>query len=137
VRRGEVSLRNLAQSEFGRLRKAAGKIRPSASDQELHRLRILGKRARYTAELAETEIGEPAQQAVERAKHFQDVLGTHQDAIVAEARLRELLADLESSGAAFAAGRLVERERERRREARAALPKAWRKLDRAAAKAFG
>jgi CHAD domain-containing protein len=137
VRRGEVSLRQLARKEFTRLGKAAGKIGPSASDQELHRLRILGKRARYTAELAETEIGEPAHHVVERAKAFQDVLGAHQDAIVAEARLRELLGDLESSGAAFAAGRLVERERERRREARKALPRAWRKLDKAADAAFG
>ncbi len=73
---------------------------------------------------------------VQRAKVFQDVLGAHQDAIVAEARLRELLADLPSAGAAFAAGRLVERERERRRDARAELPRAWRKLDRAATAAF-
>jgi hypothetical protein len=35
------------------------------------------------------------------------------------------------AGAAFAAGRLVERERARRTAARAALPKAWRKLERA------
>jgi len=59
------------------------------------------------------------------------VLGEHQDAIVAEARLRELLAKAPSSGAAFAAGRLVERERARKAAARAALPKAWRKLERA------
>ena len=65
------------------------------------------------------------------------MLGAHQDAIVAEARLRGLLAESPGSGAAFAAGRLVERERERRRAARAGLPKAWRKLDRAASTAFG
>jgi CHAD domain-containing protein len=137
VRRGEVSLRKLARKEFGRVREAAGKLGPSSSDEELHRARILGKRARYTAELAATEVGEPAQEVVERAKAFQDVLGAHQDAIVAEARLRELLADLDSAGAAFAAGRLVERERERRRAAREALPRAWRKLDKAASAAFG
>jgi CHAD domain-containing protein len=137
VRRGEVSLRKLARKEFQRLRTAADQLGPTSSDDELHRARILGKRARYTAELAESEVGEAAAQVVERAKVFQDVLGAHQDAIVAEARLRELLADLSSTGAAFAAGRLVERERERRHEARAALPKAWRKLDRAAASAFG
>ena len=62
---------------------------------------------------------------------LQDVLGEHQDAIVAEGRLRELLATSPGSGAAFAAGRLVERERTRRTAARAALPKAWRKLERA------
>jgi CHAD domain-containing protein len=136
VRRGEVSLRKLARKEFQRLRSVADELGPSSTDDELHRARILGKRARYTAELAESEVGEPALRAVQCAKVFQDVLGAHQDAIVAEARLRELLADLSTAGAGFAAGRLVERERERRREARAELPRAWRKLDRAATAAF-
>jgi CHAD domain-containing protein len=135
VRRGEVSLRKLARKEFRRLRAVADELGPSSTDDELHRARILGKRARYTAELAESDVGEPARRVVERAKVFQDVLGAHQDAIVAEARLREVLAD-SSSGAAFAAGRLVERERERREQARADLPRAWRKLDRAAKAAF-
>jgi CHAD domain-containing protein len=135
VRRGRISLRKLARKEFERLRKA--RFGPESSDEELHRARILGKRARYTAELAELEMGKPARRLVERAKTFQDVLGAHQDAIVAEARLRGLLADAASPGAAFAAGRLVELERKRRSEARAALPDAWRKLDRAAVAAFG
>ena len=33
-------------------------------------------------------------------------------------------------GAAFAAGMLAERQRERRRDARAAFPEAWRPVDR-------
>ena len=57
VQRGEVSLRELAKHEFKRLRKAAERLGPDATDDELHRLRILGKRARYTAELAEPEVG--------------------------------------------------------------------------------
>jgi CHAD domain-containing protein len=137
VRKAQVSLRKLARSEFRRLSRVAGRLGPSSSDDELHQARIAGKRARYTAELAETEMGKPARRFIERAKELQDVLGAHQDAIVAEARLRGLLADAPGSGAAFAAGRLVERERARRREARAELPKAWRKLDRAARAAFG
>ena len=64
------------------------------------------------------------------------MLGTHQDAIVAEARLRGLLADSPGSGAAFAAGRLVERERRRRAERAAQLPEAWRELERAAEDAW-
>lgn len=136
VRRGDVSLHHLARREFRRLSRIADGLGPDSSDDQLHRARIAGKRARYTAELAEVEVGEPARRVIERAKEFQDVLGAHQDAIVAEARLRGLLADSPGSGAAFAAGRLVERERDRRRAARADLPKAWRKLDRAARTAF-
>jgi CHAD domain-containing protein len=136
VRRAEISLEKLAAREFKRLRKVARKLGPASADGELHRARILGKRARYAAELAEPEVGEKARKVVARAKAFQDVLGAHQDAIVAEARLRGLLAAQTGSGASFAAGRLVERERERRRKARAALPKAWRALDRAARAAW-
>jgi CHAD domain-containing protein len=137
VQRGAVSLRKLARKEFKRLRKVADGLGPDSTDEELHRARILGKRARYTAELAEPEVGKPAQRFVTRAKTFQDVLGAHQDAIVAEGRLRGLLAEAPGSGAAFAAGRLVERERARRREARAELPKAWHALERSAKAAWG
>jgi CHAD domain-containing protein len=137
VRTGRVSLRELAQREFRRLHKIAERLGPDASDDDLHRMRIAGKRARYSAELAESEVGKPARKVVARAKALQDVLGTHQDAIVAEARLRELLGNASSAGAAFAAGRLVERERARRRKAREELPKAWRRLDRAARAVFG
>jgi CHAD domain-containing protein len=136
VRRSEISLGELAAREFKRLRKVARRLGPSSSDGELHRARILGKRARYAAELSEPEVGKAARKLVTRAKAFQDVLGAHQDAIVAEARLRGLLAQAQGSGAAFAAGRLVERERARRHEARAALPKAWRSLERAAERAW-
>ena len=132
VRRGEVALSSLAGREFRQLRKTAAKLRPDSSDEELHRARILGKRARYAAELAEPELGKAGRRFVSRAKAFQDVLGAHQDAIVAEARLRGLLGTTAGAGAAFAAGRLVEKERARRREARKALPRAWRKLERSA-----
>ncbi len=99
----------LAAREFGRLRKTAAKLGPDSSDDDLHRARILGKRARYAAELAEPELGKDGRRFVARAKALQDVLGAHQDAIVAEARLRGLLGDTAGSGAAFAAGRLVQK----------------------------
>jgi CHAD domain-containing protein len=132
VRRGEVSLTTLAGHEFRRLRKTAAELGADSSDDDLHRARILGKRARYAAELAEPELGKAGRRFVARAKAFQDVLGAHQDAIVAEARLRGLLGSTDGPGAAFAAGRLVEKERARRRETRKALPGAWRKLERSA-----
>jgi CHAD domain-containing protein len=136
VRRAEISLEKLAACEFKRLRRVAARLGPSSTDDELHRARILGKRARYAAELAEPEAGKRARRVVGRAKAYQDVLGGHQDSIVAEARLRGLLGDAPTSGAAFAAGRLVERERERRRAARVALSKAWRALERTAERAW-
>jgi CHAD domain-containing protein len=63
-----------------RLKQAA---RADAADELLHRARKAAKRARYTAELAKPAVGKPAGRIVKRATKLQDVLGEHQDAIVA------------------------------------------------------
>jgi CHAD domain-containing protein len=128
----DVSLHDLAAAEFAGLRKAAEGTSATAPDERLHRLRIRVKRARYAAELA----GKDARTVVARAKELQDVIGDHQDAVVAEKWIRSLLPADADTRLAFAAGRLVERERERRRDARAAFPKAWKRLERAGATAF-
>ena len=116
-----VTLDELADEAFARLRKAVRKLPDASANEELHAVRKKGKRARYAAELA------GRQKPVKRAKKLQDVLGEHQDAVVAAARLRQLAA-----GAApervLVAGRLVEREEKRRLQARKAWPKAWQKL---------
>jgi CHAD domain-containing protein len=108
----------LAAAERKRLHKR--KVGADSPDEELHDLRKRVKRARYAAELA------GANGVVARAKAVQDLLGEHQDAVVAEERLREL-ADTETG---VAVGRLVERERERRRRAREEFPRAWKRLRR-------
>ena len=104
--------------------------------QELHEVRIKGKRARYAAELAEPLVGRPATRFIKRAKVFQDVLGEHQDAAVAAQRLRDLAGRARSAPAALVAGRLIERERQRRDAARAAFADQWEKLERRGAKAW-
>jgi CHAD domain-containing protein len=109
---------------------------PDPADDELHAVRIRGKRARYAAELAEGAVGKPARRFVQDAKRFQDVVGEHQDAVVAEERIRELLSRTGSPQAHLAAGRLIERERLRRREMRAAFPKAWSALETSGKKAW-
>jgi CHAD domain-containing protein len=129
------SLRKLASKEFRKLNTAVAALGPNPDDQALHRARVRGKRARYAAELAEPSVGKRASEFVARAKVFQDVIGEHQDAVVAEARLRELAR--KSADTAFVAGRLAERQRERRRHARAEAPKQWKKLRRAGRKAWG
>jgi CHAD domain-containing protein len=110
-------LRPLAARELGRLRKAARALPAEPSDDALHALRIRAKRARYTAELAG---GKREARRAELLKHVQDVIGEHQDAVVAEQRLRAVVVP----DTALAAGRLIERERERRAARRAAYPAA-------------
>ncbi len=130
-----ASLEDAAHAEVERLRKAMAGLDGSHSDEALHRARIKGKRARYAAELLEPVRGKAMSRLVERAKEFQEVAGEHQDAVVAEEWIRELAAGSRSP-AALAAGILVGRQRERRREASAALPNAWARLDEAAVKAW-
>jgi CHAD domain-containing protein len=70
-----------------RLKQAA---RADDADELLHRARKAAKRARYTAELAEPALDKPARRLVKRAKRLQDVLGEHQDSIVASEFLLRL-----------------------------------------------
>jgi CHAD domain-containing protein len=112
-------LRPFADKELGRLRKAAHALPDEPSDEALHALRIRAKRARYTAELAG---GKRGSQRAERLKRLQAVIGEHQDAVVAEERLRAVVRD----ETALVAGRLIERERARRAAQRAAYPAALR-----------
>jgi CHAD domain-containing protein len=132
----DTELRDLAAREHRRLRKAVRGVGDAPSDEQLHAIRILVKRARYAAELAEGAVGRPAARFVARSKTLQDVLGDHQDAVVAEERLRGLLAAHPGTASAFAVGRLVERQRARRTRARAAFPRAWRALHRAGREAW-
>jgi CHAD domain-containing protein len=116
-----ASFEELADVAFHKVSKAVRRLPGEPADEELHAVRKKVKRARYAAELAGRK------KRVKRAKALQDVLGEHQDAVVAGERLRALSTHA-LPAQALAAGRLVEREEERRRVARSAWPRAWKKL---------
>ena len=103
-------------------------------DNDLHELRIRGKRIRYAAEFGAELAGRraaPKHRALAKAaKQFQDVLGAHQDTVAAEHRLREL-ADQEplTPDALLVLGRLIERETRERDHHRANWWTAWRTLN--------
>jgi CHAD domain-containing protein len=120
----DITLADLAKRELKKLRKRVGETPDDAPDEELHALRKRGKRVRYAFELA----GDDA--VVKRAKAFQDVLGEHQDSVVAESTLRDLAA--RAPGRAIVAGRLIERERAGRAGVRDSWRKAWKQLQRTA-----
>jgi CHAD domain-containing protein len=126
------TLRGAANREYERLRKAVEALDEDAVDEDLHEARIRVKRMRYAAEAA--GVDGPL---VDRAKELQDTLGEHQDAVVAEASVRELLGRVRGTGrTAFAAGRLVERQQARKEHARCSWPAAWKRLRKAGDKAF-
>jgi CHAD domain-containing protein len=132
-----VSLFDIAALEFSKLRKAMRELGGAPTDAGLHRLRIKTKRARYAAELAETCTGKPAGRFIAEAKRFQDLLGVHQDAVLAERHIREFTEQSTSVRAAFVAGRMVERQRQRRESARSTFKAQWKKLKKRGEKAWG
>lgn len=136
TRPSDVTLNQIAAKEFRRLQKAVKKLEPDPPDDELHGTRIKGKRARYAAELAEATRGSPATSFIRRAKDFQDCVGEHQDAVVGEEKIRSFVGDFGGSRTAFAAGRLVEMQRARRRHARAKFPRVWKRLEKAGVEAW-
>jgi CHAD domain-containing protein len=118
-------VRAIAKRGTKRLRSAAealpaGSSDAGSSDEELHQVRKRVKEARYAAELAAPSGGRRAARYVEALKAVQDVIGEHQDAVVAEERIRSLV----TPHTALAGGRLIERERSRKAQARAAAPAA-------------
>jgi CHAD domain-containing protein len=108
-----------------RLRAAVEAMGQTPADQELHDVRVLGKKLRYAAELA----GREAKPLVRATRDLQDLLGEHQDSCLAELRLRGLLSELRPTDEAFVAGRLVERERVRQAAVRATWRAAYEAVD--------
>jgi CHAD domain-containing protein len=135
TRGSDVELADIAKEELRKLRKAMKGLDENSPAEELHEARIKGKRARYAAELAEATVGEPAAEFVRQAKRFQDVIGEHQDAVVAEKRLRALARGV-GPRPALVVGRLVERQAARRESSLDVLPKAWKRLERNGKRAF-
>jgi CHAD domain-containing protein len=124
----DLSLTKLAGKEFRKLESQVNSLGVMPSNDALHRARIQAKRLRYATELSAQLLGKDGRRVVSAAKDFQDVVGAHQDAVVAEERIRDAVRRARGVGSGLAAGRLIERERARRAEARADLPKAWSRL---------
>jgi CHAD domain-containing protein len=131
----DTTLKKIFHREAKRMRKTFEELGEDPEDDALHESRIAVKRARYAADLAAHELGRPGARFVAVAKQLQDVLGDHQDAVVAQERIRDWAATSTSEASTFAAGRLVQLERDRMAAARAAWPATWRRLDEAAREA--
>jgi CHAD domain-containing protein len=118
------------RAAWATLRKRAETLGPDAPDAAYHRTRIAAKRARYAAELAARVLppkpGAKADRFARQLATLQGHLGDLQDAVVAEAAVREILTQPGVSPTlAFEAGRLSARQRARADAARAAFAEAW------------
>src|SRR5437660_220282 len=124
---GVGTLPLLATGPWKRLRSAIRQLPDHPTDPELHRIRILAKRARYAAEAVAPVAGVAAGAFAKAAARLQTVLGEHQDSVTAQAWLRGARV---SGRRAFAAGELIAMEHVAAADARAKWPKVWNNLNR-------
>jgi CHAD domain-containing protein len=128
-----VPLDLIARKEFRRLAKGVARLGSKPDDGAIHRLRIALKRARYASELSSPK-GKRGRRFLADARSLQTLLGEHQDAAIAEVRLRAATVVDAATSAAFVAGRLAERQRLRRERVLEQLPATWKRLRKSAAR---
>ncbi|MDT0456517.1 CYTH and CHAD domain-containing protein [Streptomyces sp. DSM 41527] len=102
-----------------------------ARDEALHGARKAAKRTRYAAEAARPALGRPAKKFAQRIKRVQQLLGDHQDSVVARGALRELATQAHHAGeGGFTFGLLHGREEARAADRERELPRRWKKASR-------
>jgi CHAD domain-containing protein len=119
---------SILEGPWTELERAVARADTSANDRDLHLVRIAAKRVRYAAEAVEPVHGKRARAFADAVASLQDVLGEHQDAVVAMAFLRR--ASSKSPRARFVAGALTGLELAARAQARSRWRPAWEALDR-------
>ena len=109
-------LRHLLRRDGRRLRRAIRAARVASAgeprNQSLHEARKKAKRLRYAAELATPVLGRKARRLARAAKDLQDVLGDHQDEVVAVAALSDLAESAADAAVSFTLGRLYAAEQQ-------------------------
>jgi CHAD domain-containing protein len=106
------------------LARAVEDLGSSPPDEALHGVRKRAKRVRYAAEAAAPLAGKRARRFAKALANVQDVLGDHQDAVVAEHWLRGALR-MATPRQTFVIGQLAAMERAEADASRAAWRTAW------------
>jgi CHAD domain-containing protein len=106
-RRAARVVKRLAAKPRKRFREHMRGVDRQPSDADLHEGRKRAKQVRYAYELVAPIAGKKATNVAAQFEDVQELLGAHQDAVVAEAWLADAARDSESDAAAFAAGELA------------------------------
>ncbi|MEU0388390.1 CYTH and CHAD domain-containing protein [Streptomyces chartreusis] len=138
---GKKPHKQIAKAVTRDFRKVAGLVERAVElepgtdrDVAIHEARKKAKRARYAAEAARPALGKPAKDLVKSMKALQNLLGEHQDSVMARQALRELSAVAHAAGeSAFTYGLLHEREEQRAVRVETELPGFWDGIKDAAA----
>jgi len=125
----ETVLPPLVSRPWKHLRRTVEELDIDPPDHALHEVRIRAKHCRYAAETVAPVVGKPARAFARAVEDLQEVLGEHQDAVVAERWLREVASDSDAPEI-FVAGQLAGLERSDIERTRDAWPEVWRKASR-------
>ncbi|MHB1919809.1 MAG: CYTH and CHAD domain-containing protein, partial [Acidimicrobiales bacterium] len=111
---------------------AAKRARRTGTAHDFHRVRIRGKRLRYSLEFTSPLYGQPALHFAKRLTQLQDALGRMQDAEVASSRLLSLATAPPGAtlppATIFVMGAIAERYRQESARLRSSLPKSLETL---------
>ncbi|MGW0473288.1 CYTH and CHAD domain-containing protein [Streptomyces coeruleorubidus] len=130
---GKKPRKPIAKAVKKDVRKVAGLVERAVElepgterDVAIHEARKKTKRARYAAEAARPALGKPAKDLVKSMQALQNLLGEHQDSVMARQALREVSAVAHAAGeSAFTYGLLHEREEHRAVRVESELPGFW------------
>jgi len=116
----------LVAQAWDKLAKGAARVRrKDAVDDDWHQTRIRAKQARYAAEAVTPVFGKPAKALAGEAEAVQELLGEHQDAVVAADVLRRLADAPRSGSIAFTLGLLYARQLQVLARTRDEFPALW------------
>ncbi len=119
----------LVRGPWQHLKSAVDALGDDPVDEVLHEVRIRAKRCRYASEAVAPVVGKAAREFARAVASVQEVLGEHQDAVVAEAWLRET-ARTADGREVFVAGELAAFEIAASRDARDRWRGTWRDASR-------
>ena len=122
----EAVLPELVGAAWTRMAKEARRLsRADATEHDWHRVRIDAKQLRYACEAVEPMFGKPARELARQAERVQEVLGEHQDAVIAADLLYSMATAKGAGTTAFTLGVLHARQTAAALAARAEFGRVW------------
>lgn len=119
------ALPRLVWREWKVLRRRVSHLDRGSPSSDYHRVRVAAKRCRYLAEACMPVFGTPAKRFADATQAVHEVLGEHQDALVASGAIRRLAANDAGASAAFLLGLLHADQQERAARARGEFHEGW------------
>jgi CHAD domain-containing protein len=134
VRPVRTEAARLIRRALSRLRRRVAAVSNPPLAAELHPVRLATKRLRYTCEFFADLGGKRMARFIRRIMRLQDLLGAHQDALVAAAALLQYVDGRKGlpRREVFVLGQLIARMDQRAADLRGEFRDAWRRFDRKA-----